>query len=882
MVVSKRMTEANEQEQDQEQKRPLTLGRSGTLGLRRPVETGQVRQSFSHGRSKTVTVEVRKKRTLVPGAAAEPGHAEPTPVVARAQPATPATAPAAEPVRRPVTVPRELTAEERAGRVRALQDARKADEVSRRRAAIVEADRRRQEDERAEVEARERAEEEVRKRAEDEEARKRAEEEAKQRSETEESRRREEESRREVAERAGKAAAAKVAALAAAGKVAVPADEEEESAVALRPGRRPELKRPAAPVRRDARRRTGKLTVTRALADEAGGRMRSLASVRRARERERLRALHEEAPKIVREVVIPETITIQELANRMAERAADVIKSLMRMGVMATINQVIDADTAELIVTEFGHRLRRVAESDVEIGLRGEEDAPEALEPRAPVVTVMGHVDHGKTSLLDALRETDVAGGEAGGITQHIGAYRVGLKGGKQITFIDTPGHQAFTAMRARGANVTDIVVLVVAADDGIMEQTVEAIRHAKAADVPIIVAINKMDRPDARPDRVPQELLQHELVVEELGGEVLNIEVSAIKKTNLDKLEEAILLQAELLDLKSNPKRPAEGVVLEARLERGRGPVATVLVQRGTLKVGDIFVSGGEWGRVRALVDERGQAVKEAGPSTPIEVLGLNGTPLAGDDFVVAENESRARDIADFRQRRRRDAAAAAGGRGTLEQTFSQIATGVAKELPVVVKSDVQGSLEAIVGSLEKISTSEVSVRVLHSAVGGINESDVILAKASDAVIIGFNVRANPQARDLARRDGVEIRYYSIIYNLIEDMRGALSGLLAPTLRERFLGNASIREVFSITRAGKVAGCMVTEGTVRRGAKVRLLRDNVVIHEGSLKTLKRFKDEVREVNQGYECGMAFENYHDIQVGDVIECFEIEEVARAL
>jgi translation initiation factor IF-2 len=565
-----------------------------------------------------------------------------------------------------------------------------------------------------------------------------------------------------------------------------------------------------------------------------------------------------------------------------AERAADVIKALMRMGVMATINQVIDADTAELVVTEFGHRLRRVSEADVEVGLRGAEDTAEALEPRAPVVTIMGHVDHGKTSLLDALRETDVAGGEAGGITQHIGAYRVGLQSGKQITFIDTPGHQAFTAMRARGANVTDIVVLVVAADDGIMEQTVEAIRHAKAAGVPIIVAINKIDRPDAKPERVRQELLQHELVVEELGGEVLDIEVSALKKTNLDKLEEAILLQAELLDLKANPNRGAEGVVLEAKLERGRGAVATVLIQRGTLKVGDIFVSGSEWGRVRALVDDHGQSLREAGPSAPVEVLGLNGTPLAGDDFVVAENEGRARDIADFRQRRRRDTIATSGARGTLEQMFSQIAAGVAKELPVVVKSDVQGSLEAIVGSLEKLSTSEVSTRVLHSAVGGINESDVILAKASSAVIIGFNVRANPQARDLARRDGVEIRYYSIIYDLIDDMRGALSGLLAPALRERFFGNASIREVFNITRVGKVAGCMVTEGTVRRGAKVRLLRDNVVIHEGALKTLKRFKDEVREVNQGYECGMAFENYHDIQTGDVIECFEIEEVARAL
>jgi translation initiation factor IF-2 len=782
-------------------------------------------------------------------------------------------------------IPRALTAEEKAGRVRALHDARKADEEAHERAAVAEADRRRQREEQAAEEARRQAEDEARKKAEEEEGRRRAEEEARQRSEQEAQRRKDEESRREVAERAGKAAAAKVAALAAAGKVSVPLEEEEEPSTTPRRGARPEAKKPVAPPRREEmRRRTGKLTVTRALSDDEGERTRSLASVRRARERERLRLHQGEADqiKVVREVVVPETITVQELANRMAERGADVIKALMRMGVMATINQTIDADTAELIVTEFGHRLRRVSEADVEVGLRGEEDLPEALEPRAPVVTIMGHVDHGKTSLLDALRETDVAAGEAGGITQHIGAYRVTLKSGKQITFIDTPGHQAFTAMRARGANVTDIVVLVVAADDGIMEQTIEAIRHAKAAQAPLIVAINKIDKADARPERVRQELLQHEIVVEQLGGEVLDVEVSALQKTNLDRLEEAILLQAELLDLTANPERPAEGVVLEAKLERGRGAVATVLIQRGTLRVGDIFVAGSEWGRVRALVDDRGQNQREAGPSTPIEVLGLNGTPLAGDDFVVAENESRARDIADFRQRRRRNAIAASGARGTLEQMFSQIAAGVANELPVVVKSDVQGSLEAIVGSLEKLSTDEVAVRVLHSAVGGINESDVILAKASAAVIIGFNVRANPQARDLARRDGVEIRYYSIIYDLIDDMRGALSGLLAPILRERFLGNASIRDIFNITKVGKVAGCMVTEGAVRRGAKVRLLRDNVVIHEGTLKTLKRFKDEVREVNQGYECGMAFENYQDIQGGDVIECFEMEEVARSL
>jgi translation initiation factor IF-2 len=874
------MTDATEQEQ----KRPLTLARpGGRLELRKGVETGQVRQSFSHGRSKTVTVEVRKKRMIGPGTP-EPGKPEAPPTVARE--AAPVARPQpAEPARRPVVIPRTLTAEERAGRVRAVQDAQKADEEARRRAALAAADRRREEEQRAAEEARRNAAEEARLKADEEEARRSAAEQARQRSEDEAQRRKEEDSRREVAERAGKAAAAKVAALAAAGKVAVPVEEEEEPGATARRGARPEVKKPAAPVRRDElRRRGGKITVTRALSGDEGERMRSLASVRRARERERLR-LHQhdqEAVKVVRDVVVPETITVQELSNRMAERGVDVIKALMRMGVMATINQVIDADTAELVVNEFGHRLRRVSEADVEVGLRGAEDAEDVLEPRAPVVTVMGHVDHGKTSLLDALRETDVAAGEAGGITQHIGAYRVNLRSGKQITFIDTPGHQAFTAMRARGANVTDIVVLVVAADDGIMEQTVEAIRHAKAAQAPIIVAINKIDKPEARPERVRQELLQHDIVVEQLGGEILDVEVSALKKTNLDRLEEAILLQAELLDLNANPNRGAEGVVLEAKLERGRGPVATVLIQRGTLHVGDIFVAGSEWGRVRALVDDHGQPQSEAGPSTPIEVLGLNGIPLAGDDFVVAENESRARDIADFRQRRRRDAAATQGGRGTLEQMFSQIAAGTANELPVVIKSDVQGSLEAIVGSLEKISTTEVSVRVLHSAVGGITESDVILAKASGAVIIGFNVRANPQARDLARRDGVEIRYYSIIYNLIDDMRGALSGLLAPTLRERLLGNASIREVFNITRVGKVAGCLVTDGTVRRGAKVRLLRDNVVIHEGALKTLKRFKDEVREVREGYECGMAFENYENVAVGDVIECFEIEEIARTL
>ncbi|HYM03252.1 MAG TPA: translation initiation factor IF-2, partial [Stellaceae bacterium] len=790
-----------------------------------------------------------------------------------------AAAPAAQPARRPLVLPRGLTAEERAGRVRALQGAIRADEDARKQAVIE----REEEARREEEDNRRRAEEEARRKTE-EAAKRKAEEEARRKAEEESKRKVEEESRRQMAERAGKAAADKVAALTAAGKVKAVEEEIEDEAPVKR-GLRAEIKKAPAPTRRDEpRRRTGKLTITKVLNEEDGERMRSLASVRRAREREKQRLLQaaQEPTKIVRDVVVPETITVQELANRMAERGADVIKALMRMGVMATINQVIDADTAELLVSEFGHKLKRVSESDVEIGLKGEVDVEGHLVPRPPIVTIMGHVDHGKTSLLDALRDTDVASGEAGGITQHIGAYQVALKGGQRITFIDTPGHQAFTAMRARGASATDIVVLVVAADDGIKEQTVEAIRHAKAAQVPMIIAINKMDKPDARPERVRQELLQHEIVVEQMGGEVLDVEVSAIKKTGLDKLEEAILLQAEILDLKANPDRSAEGVIIEAKLERGRGPVATVLIKRGTLHVGDIFVAGSEWGRVRALIDERNNSLKDAGPSTPVEVLGLNGTPLAGDDFIVAENEGKARDIADYRQRRRREQQAAAGARGTLEQMFSQIAAGVAKELAVVVKADVQGSLEAITASLEKLSTNEVATRVLHAAVGGINESDIILAKASNAVIIGFNVRANPQARDLARRDNVEIRYYSIIYDVIDDMKAALSGMLAPSMRERFLGNAEIREVFTVSKAGKVAGCMVTEGVVRRGAKVRLLRDNVVIHEGSLKTLKRFKDEVREVREGFECGMAFENYQDIQAGDVIECFEMEEVARAL
>jgi translation initiation factor IF-2 len=866
----------------EQDKRPLSLGRpGGKLELRKPIETGQVRQSFPHGRTKTVQVEVRKKRVVTP---APEKPAETAAPAGGAASSAAKQAPAA-PARRAAVLPQGLTEEEKAHRVRALKGAIRADEESRRQ-AIADADRQREEEARRAAEDARRAEEDARRKSEEEthhkteeETRRKTDDEARRKAE-----KAEEDSRREVAERAGKAAAAKVAALTAAGKVKAVEEEIEEEPANRRGLRGAGPKRPAVAPRRDEQRRSGKLTITKVLNEDEGERQRSLASVRRHREREKQRALQmlQEQTKIVREVVVPETITVQELANRMAERGGDVIKALMKMGVMATINQAIDADTAELVVTEFGHKIKRVSEADVEIGLKGDEDAPEALEPRPPVVTVMGHVDHGKTSLLDALRQTDVAAGEAGGITQHIGAYQVVLKGGQRITFIDTPGHQAFTAMRARGAHITDIVILVVAADDGIKEQTVEAIRHARAANAPIIVAINKIDKPDAKPERVRQELLQHEIVVEKMGGDVLDIEVSATKKINLDRLEEAILLQAEILDLKANPSRPADGSVIEAQLERGRGPVATVLIKRGTLKVGDIFVAGSEWGRVRALIDDRGMNLDAAGPATPVEVLGLNGTPLAGDDFTVAENEGQARDIAAYRQRRRREQQAAAGARGTLEQMFAQAAAGAAKELAVVVKSDVQGSLEAITASLEKLGTNEVTVRVLHAAVGGINESDVILAKASHAVIIGFNVRANPQARDMARRDNVEIRYYSIIYEVIDDMKAALTGLLSPTRRERFLGNAEIRDVFNISKVGKVAGCMITEGLVKRGAKVRLLRDNVVIHEGSLKTLKRFKDEVREVREGFECGMAFENYDNIEKGDIIECFEVEEVARAL
>ena len=656
--------------------------------------------------------------------------------------------------------------------------------------------------------------------------------------------------------------------------------EEEEEAPRTQDARH-KKERPVKARTSEERRVRGRLTITNALDEEQ--RQRSLASLKRHRERQKKQTIGPQAQqKIQREVVIPEAITIQELANRMAERGVDVIKFLMKDGEMHKITDVIDADTAQIIAEEFGHIVRRVSEADVEEGFIGAADLAEDTQPRAPVVTIMGHVDHGKTSLLDAIRTTNVVSQEAGGITQHIGAYQVVTPAGHKVTFIDTPGHEAFTAMRQRGAQVTDIVVLVVAADDGVKPQTVEAINHAKAAQVPMIVAINKIDKQGADPQRVRTELLSHEIVVESLGGDTLEIEVSALKKTGLDRLLEAIALQAEVLELTANPDRPAEGVIVEAKLERGRGPVGTALVQRGTLRLGDLIVAGSAYGRVRALINDVGEQVKEAGPSVPVEVLGFDSAPEAGDQFAVVENEARAREITDYRLRERRKRLAVAGQRGSLEQMMTQLKSAGTKEFTLLVKGDVQGSVEAIVAALDKLGTDEVRARIIHYGVGGITESDVDLASTSGAVILGFNVRANAQAREAAERDGVEIRYYAVIYDLVDEVKQAMSGLLAPTRRETFLGNAEILEVFTISKVGKVAGCRVTEGKVERGAHVRLIRDNVVVHEGKLSTLKRFKDEVKEVVAGQECGMAFEGYQDMRQGDVIECFEVEHVKRTL
>ncbi|RMF15644.1 MAG: translation initiation factor IF-2, partial [Alphaproteobacteria bacterium] len=587
------------------------------------------------------------------------------------------------------------------------------------------------------------------------------------------------------------------------------------------------------------------------------------------------------AVKQKREVVIPEAITVQELANRMAEKGTTVIKALMKLGVMATINETLDQDTAELVVAELGHEPKRVSESDVELVLQSEEDRPEDLKPRPPVVTVMGHVDHGKTSLLDALRETDVAGREAGGITQHIGAYQVEVSGGQKITFLDTPGHEAFTQMRARGASVTDIVVLVVAADDGIMPQTVEAINHAKAANVPLIVAINKIDKPGADPNRIRQELLQHDVQVEEMGGDVLDVEVSALKRIGLDKLVEAIVLQAELLDLKANPDRPAEGVVIEAKLEKGRGPVATILVRRGTLHVGDVFVGGAQWGRVRAMVDERGRRLTSAGPSQPVEILGFQGTPSAGDDFAVVDDETKAREIAEYRQEQQRRRKIQAGPK-SIEGLFTKLKEQQATEFPVIVKADVQGSAEAIAQALAKIGNDEIRAKLLHVAVGGITETDVSLAQASDAMIIGFNVRANKQAREAAEREGVVIKYYSVIYDLIDDVKAAMAGRLGPAIEETVLGRASVRAVFQAGKSGKAAGCFVEEGVIRKSAHARILRDDVIVYDGRISSLRRFKDDVEEVRSGTECGITFENFADMKPGDIVEAYETREVERKL
>jgi translation initiation factor IF-2 len=859
--------------------KPLSVG-AKTLSLKPRTETGVVRQSFSHGRSKSVVVEKRTKRRL-------PGEAGPAVEAAPAAPAPAPVAPVAKPApkapaRTSGVVLRTLTEDEQSARASALADARVREEDER-RAAEAEAARRntkeyKEQQEREAAESRRKAEEE----------RHRVEAEAKVKAEREAKKRFGEETKTTAAAPAATPARSSTAPAPRAAVAAEAGDDDEAPRVRRGPGGAIRAVVPPKTTHKPGPAKDrGRLTLSTALnADDV--RERSIASFRRRTQRlTRGHQSNEPKEKLIREVVIPEAITIQELANRMAERSVDLVKLLMKQGQLLKITDTIDADTAQLIAEEMGHTVKRVAASDVEEGLFdvAEDHAADTM-PRPPVVTVMGHVDHGKTSLLDALRHANVVSGEAGGITQHIGAYQVtSPESGKKITFIDTPGHAAFTAMRARGAKVTDIVILVVAADDGVMPQTIEAINHAKAAKVPMIVAINKIDKPDAKPERVRTELLQHEVQVESFGGEVVDVEVSAKNKTNLDKLLEMIALQAELLDLKTNSDRPAEGTVIEAKLDRGRGPVATVLVQRGTLKVGDIIVAGAEMGRVRALINDQGQTIQEAGPSVPVEVLGFNGPPEAGDRLAVVENEARARQVTDYRahQKREKSAASVSGMRGSLEQMMSQIKTTAGrKDFPLVIKADVQGSLEAILGSLEKLGTDEVAARILHAGVGGISESDVTLAEGFNAAIIGFSVRANKEAAALAKRDGIEIRYYNIIYDLVDDVKKAMSGLLAPTLRETMLGNAQILEVFNISKVGKIAGCRVTDGTVERGANVRLIRDNVVIHEGKLAQLKRFKDDAKEVVAGQECGMSFESYQDMRPGDVIECYRVETIQRSL
>ncbi|MFS8144102.1 translation initiation factor IF-2 [Rhizobium sp. BR 249] len=904
-------------------KKTLTLKPSG-------MSQGTVRQDMGRGRTKAVVVETRKRRPMrpedekpiTPAAPVAPVRAaEPAPAPVQARPQQPAPAPR---VHQPGSNQTNQRPQQQSYQQPRSNDRPRPvvlnhlspEEMDARRRALAESQARDAQDaiRRAEEEKRRAAEEAIRKAAEAEEAARRAAEEAARQAEAP-----------AVAEPAAAAAAPAPAVAEArpntprpassapaarrpdgaapagarpAPGAAAPAgvrgrrdDDGDDDRGAARGGPargrvvRPE---PAKPVttrpKTDDERRRGKLTITTADVDgEDAGRSRSLSAMRRRQEKFRRSQMQETREKISREVVLPETITIQELSQRMSERAVDVIKYLMKEGQMMKPGDVIDADLAELIAGEFGHTVKRVSESDVELGIFNVSDEEGELVSRPPVVTIMGHVDHGKTSLLDAIRHANVVAGEAGGITQHIGAYQV-EQNGQKITFIDTPGHAAFTAMRARGAQATDIAILVVAADDSVMPQTIESINHAKAAGVPIIVAINKIDKHEADAQKVRNQLLQHEVFVESMGGEVLDVEVSAKTGKNIDKLLEAILLQAEILDLKANPNRTAEGTVIEAQLDRGRGSVATVLVQKGTLRPGQIIVAGDVWGRVRALVTDKGDHVKEAGPATPVELLGLSGTPQAGDKFAVVESESRAREISEYRQRLARDKAAArqSGQRGSLEQMMTQMQSNGIKEFPLVIKGDVQGSIEAIAGALEKLGTDEVRARIVHSGAGGITETDISLAEASNAAIIGFNVRANAQARQFAERQGLDIRYYNIIYDLVDDVKAAMSGLLSPERRETFIGNAEILEVFNITKVGKVAGCRVVEGKVERGAGVRLIRNDVVVHEGKLKTLKRFKDEVSEVPMGQECGMAFENYEDMRVGDVIECFRVEHITRTL
>ncbi len=841
------MTDSN----DNAKKDTLKVANPGRLQLTKTVESGKVKQNFTHGRSKSVTVEVRKTRTFAQGSTGG-GMVEVKQNIANSAVAQNVPAGVDD------ESMRHLTNEERQSRLKALKLAEEQMKLE------------------AELAAK-RLEEEKRQRA------------LKGDAPTVEPKKevkvekviaspsgivtpiKQEPVVNEAKLQAGQSASAKST---KASHHVSPAEEVEQKEkggkLKLRGG--------------EDRRSSGKITINQALSSIEDQRMRSMASIRRAREKAIKKAMGgaAETEKVIRDVVIPETISVGELANRMAERTVDVIKTLMKLGIMATATQSVDADTAELVVSEFGHKFKRVTEGDVENILKDDDGEDKGnLLPRPPIVTIMGHVDHGKTSLLDALRRTDVAAKEAGGITQHIGAYQVEVEGGQKVTFLDTPGHEAFTAMRARGAKITDIVVLVVAADDGIMEQTKEAISHAKAAGVPIVVAVNKIDKPGADSSRVKQELMQYDLVPEEFGGDTMVVDVSAKTGKNLDKLVETLLLQAEVLELKANPNRAAAGVVVEAKLDQGKGVVTTILVQKGTLRVGDIVVAGAAYGKVRTLVDDKGNNLKEAIPGMPVVILGLSLAPEAGDTFSVVENEKTARDIAEYRERRIREKNVVLSTR-SLENLFGEAAGTNAKELPVIIKADVQGSVEAIAGSIAKYSGDEVMVRILYSGVGGISESDITLAKATGAMIIAFNVRAAPKAKELAAREKINIRYYSIIYNVVDDVKAALSGMLSPSLRENFLGYAQIREVFNISKAGKIAGCMVTDGLIKRGAKVRLLRDNVVIHEGTLKTLKRFKDEVKEVKSGLECGMAFENYEDIRVGDQIEAFEVEETARTV